>query len=319
MKFITLTVPGSGSRSGISKDPKPLEPRDFRSACHCGQWFASRFLLQLSVPPSKGISVDAKTLTQAPITVTVEDVSHQFSSTGGGLVQAVEKADFIVRKGEFISLVGPSGCGKTTILNMMAGLVQPTTGRVTVLGAECDSTNRKVGYMFARDGLMPWRTALKNVEFGLELRGVNRKDRHERAAELLRLVGLDAFTNSYPRQLSQGMRQRVALARTLAIEPEVILLDEPFAALDAQTRVMLHAEFIRIWESTGKTVVLVTHDVTEAVSLSDRIIVMSPRPGRVAAEIEVDLPRPRDLAALRFDPRFHELTEEVWRYFSIDL
>lgn len=166
--------------------------------------------------------------------------------------------------------------------------------------------------MFARDGLMPWRTARRNIEFGLELRGIGRNERRARADALLKQVGLQGFENAYPKELSQGMRQRLAMARTLAIEPEVILLDEPFAALDAETRAALQTEFSNIWDELGKTVLLVTHDLLEAVALSDRVIVMSGRPGHIKADIEVPFGRPRDIAELRFTKEFHELSETVW-------
>ncbi|KXF57200.1 hypothetical protein AXA44_30935 [Rhodococcus sp. SC4] len=250
--------------------------------------------------------------------VSLHGIRHVFT-TGGTTVEAISEADVQVRAGEFLSIVGPSGCGKTTLLNMMAGMVQPSTGYVDVLGAPAREGNHAVGYMFARDGLMPWRTAVQNIEFGLQLRGISRTERRTTAMDLLKLVGLAGFEHAYPRRLSQGMRQRVALARTLAIAPSLILLDEPFAALDAQTRSVMHVEFTDIWERTGTTAVLVTHDVAEAVALSDRVIVMTPRPGRIAAEIEIDLPRPRNFEQLRFSKRFHELTEEVWRHFELDL
>lgn len=244
--------------------------------------------------------------------IEVKDVNHVFMSPLGMTVMATQNVSFSVRKGEFVALVGPSGCGKTTLLNMMAGLVSPSSGSVRLNGEDCRVPRRSVGYMFARDGLMPWRTARRNVEFGLELRGVSRKERHELAHELLHKVGLGGFDNAYPKELSQGMRQRLAMARTLAIDPDVILLDEPFAALDADTRVTLQTEFSRIWDALGKTVLLVTHDLHEAVALSDRVIVMSGRPGTIKADIPIDFERPRNIAELRFTPEFHKLTEDVW-------
>ena len=243
--------------------------------------------------------------------IEVDRVTHHFE-TDGRRVLAVDDVTLQVPKGQFISVVGPSGCGKTTMLNMVAGLIQPTEGEVRLDGVTCLSGNKQVGYMIARDGLLPWRTARKNVEFGLELRGMRRAERHERARELLRLVGLEGFERSFPKQLSQGMRQRVAVARTLATDPEVFLLDEPFAALDAQTRVLLQNEFLRIWEELGNTVMFVTHDLTEAIALADRVVVFSARPGRIKLDIEVGLPRPRDVATIRFDEEFNRISETIW-------
>lgn len=251
----------------------------------------------------------------SPCTV-IDNVDHVFLSPMGLTVVAVQGVSFALRAGEFVSVVGPSGCGKTTILNMLAGLISPSSGTVRVNGELCNAPRRNVGYMFARDGLMPWRTAGANVEFGLELRGIGRKERHERSRELLAKVGLHGFAHAYPKELSQGMRQRLAMARTLAIDPEIILLDEPFAALDAETRVGLQTEFSRIWDSLGKTVLLVTHDLHEAVALSDRVLVMSGRPGTVKADIRIPFDRPRDIAELRFSQEFHRMAEEVWHAFK---
>ncbi len=244
--------------------------------------------------------------------IRVDHVSHSFESNEGRVL-AVDDVSLEIPHGQFISVVGPSGCGKTTVMNMIAGLIQPTEGRVTVDGKLCHGTNRHIGYMFARDGLMPWRSAQKNVEFGLELRGVGRRERHERSRELLQTVGLESFARHFPKQLSQGMRQRVAVARTLAIDPEIFLLDEPFAALDAQTRVLLQNEFLQIWEKLGNTVVFVTHDLTEAIALADRVIVFSARPGRIKLDLAVDIPRPRDVATIRFEEKFNDLSETIWQ------
>lgn len=244
--------------------------------------------------------------------IRVDSVSHLFLSPAGATVMATNDVSFTVRTGEFVSIVGPSGCGKTTLLNMMAGLVVPSSGTVSLNGVPCREPRRSVGYMFARDGLIPWRTARANVEFGLELRGMPRRERNDRARELLTKVGLGAFGHAYPKELSQGMRQRLAMARTLAIDPEVILLDEPFAALDAETRVLLQTEFTRIWDSLNKTVLLVTHDLHEAVAMSDRVLVMSGRPGSLKADIKVPFDRPREIADLRFDTEFQKVAEHVW-------
>jgi len=247
--------------------------------------------------------------------VAISAVSHWF----GDSVRAVDDVSLTIPEGQFLAIVGPSGCGKTTLLNMVAGVVRPTRGSVAVGGAEVDGPRRSTGFMTARDGLLPWRTARENVAFGLELRGVGRGERRERADALLATVGLAGFEEAHPAQLSQGMRQRVAMARTLAIDPTLFLLDEPFAALDAQTKVVLQEEFIGLWEASRMTVLLVTHDIAEAVSMADRVVVMSRRPGRVKCDVAVDLPRPRDAEQVRFDPRFVELTQRIWSELRDDV
>lgn len=198
--------------------------------------------------------------------------------------------------GEFLSLLGPSGCGKSTFLNILAGLDTYNRGAVYVDGQRVEGVNRKIGVVFQAYGLFPWLTAQRNVEVALRIRGVPRAERRERAARVLKTVGLEAAANRYPHQLSGGMRQRVAIARVLAYEPEILVFDEPFAALDAQTREFLQGELLRIWESgeTKKTVLFVTHSIDEAIFLSDRIAVMTQAPGRVKALFDVELPRPRD-------------------------
>lgn len=217
----------------------------------------------------------------------------------GGFHTVLENFDLDLKSGEFVSLLGPSGCGKSTFLNILAGLETHEGGDVLVDGRHVDGVNKDVGVVFQSYALFPWLTAQKNVEAGLRIRGVPRAERRERAAEVLRTVGLSAAANRLPHQLSGGMRQRVAIARVLAYEPEILVFDEPFAALDAQTREFLQGELLRIWESgpTRKTVLFVTHSIDEAIFLSDRIAVMTQSPGRVKELIDVDLPRPRTSAA----------------------
>jgi NitT/TauT family transport system ATP-binding protein len=241
----------------------------------------------------------------------VQDVSHRFGRSEDD-PWATTGVSFSVPRGQFLSIVGPSGCGKTTVLNMMAGLIRPSHGEVLRDGKPADRVSRSVGYMFARPGLMPWRTVEKNISLGLEFRKIPGAERRRDTERLLELVDLTTFRDAYPAELSQGMRQRVALARTLAIDPSYLLMDEPFGALDAQTKVVMHEEFTKVWEGTGKTVVFVTHDVAEAISLSDRVIVFSARPGRVKADIAIDLPRPRHPDELRFDSRYQEYFEQIW-------
>ena len=228
----------------------------------------------------------------------------------------VDDVSFTIRSGETLGIVGPSGCGKTTLLNMMAGLVFPTAGQLRINGAVVTGPDRRMGYMTARPGLMPWRSAVRNVQFGLEVRGIKGAQARETAMRMLELVDLADFAHWYPFKLSQGMRQRVALARTLAIDPAILLMDEPFAALDVQTKLTLQQQFLALREGTERAVAWVTHDVNEAVSLCDRVIVMSPRPGRIKTEIRIDLDHPRDLATLRFDPVYQQLAEAVWKEFD---
>ncbi|HEX5201959.1 MAG TPA: ABC transporter ATP-binding protein [Actinoplanes sp.] len=211
---------------------------------------------------------------------------------------ALQDIDLEIPSGQFVALVGASGCGKTTLLNMMAGLIEPSGGTITVGGRRPTLPNPDIGYMFARDALLPWRTAQRNVELPLETRGVRRSERAARAKEMLDMVGLKGRERQFRLQLSQGMRQRVALARTLAADPSLLLMDEPFAALDARTKLAMQMEFLGIWErhqgsEATKTVVFVTHDLQEAVLLADRVIVMLPNPGRIAEDRIIDLPRPR--------------------------
>lgn len=239
---------------------------------------------------------------------------------------ALERVDLTIPSGEFVALVGTSGCGKTSLLNMIAGLFEPTEGTISVDGKGPRSAAADVGYMFARDALLPWRSIRRNVELGLEHRAEwDRSTRRERARELLRLVGLGGFENSHPRQLSQGMRQRANLARALAPKPRLLLMDEPFAALDAHTKLRLQAEFLKILDFAGdatrSTVVFVTHDLREALLLADRVIVMLPRPGRIAADRRVDLPRERSghLREILFSDRFNEQHRELFDMLETDL
>lgn len=269
----------------------------------------------------------APTARTAPL-ISFRDVRQVFRLSGRGgdgsaaanrELVALQDVNVDIQAGQFVALVGASGCGKTTMLNMLAGLVEPTHGEVRLDGGPPQLPNMDIGYMFARDALLPWRTARKNVELPLETRGWGRRERRERAEEMLELVGLKGRESQYRLQLSQGMRQRVALARTLAPDPSLLLMDEPFAALDARTKLTLQAEFLRIWEhnQTGdrrKTVIFVTHDLQEAVLLADRVIVMLPHPGRIAEDRVIDLPRPRAelLGELQFTKEFQDTTHGLF-------
>jgi NitT/TauT family transport system ATP-binding protein len=238
---------------------------------------------------------------------------------GGELRPAVEGVDLQVRPGELVTLVGPSGCGKSTLLNMAAGMFQPTRGTVRYGGQDVTGLNYSVGYMTQQDHLLPWRSVVDNIALPLELRGEARDRRVARAQDLVALVGLEGFERHFPSQVSGGMRKRCALARLLAYDPETLLMDEPFGALDAQLRLGLQAELLRVVRSLGKTVLFVTHDLDEAISMGDRCAVFQGRPGRIAEIIDVDLPAERDLLTLRFEPRYVELTQRLWRRMAPDL
>lgn len=255
-------------------------------------------------------AADASTVRQsvgtesASLDIDVVDIDHYFAGQSERPVHAVDNVSLRIPQGQFVALVGPSGCGKTTLLNMIAGLVAPSSGKILVGGTEISGSRPEFGYVFARDTLLPWRTVRQNVEFVLAMSGVERRERRAIATDWLKRVGLADFGDAFRYQLSQGMRQRVAIARTLATRPRLILMDEPFAALDAQTRLILQNEFIRLWEETGATVVFVTHDLTEAILMSDRVVLMTRRPGRIKVDKMIDLPRPRDLEADRFSDEF---------------
>ena len=229
-------------------------------------------------------------------------------------VEALQPIDLTVRAHEFVALVGPSGCGKSTILNLIAGLLQPSSGAVSYDGAPVAGPNRRVGYMTQKDTLLPWRSAADNVRIALELkcRGVPRAEADARVAQMIDLVGLAGFERHYPAELSGGMRKRVALARTLIYEPETLLMDEPFGALDAQLKLLMLDQLQTLTRQRCMTVVFVTHDLGEAITLADRVVVFSARPGRIRTVRTVDLPRPRDVFRIRFTEAFARLNEELW-------
>lgn len=251
--------------------------------------------------------------------IRVADVEHFYSSQKGHAVQALLKTSLSVAPGEFVAIVGPSGCGKTTLLNLVGGLLEPTRGQVLVGSRAPRAGAADLGYLFARDNLLPWRSAARNVALPLEIRGVARKESEARVAAMIAMVGLKDFSNSHPAELSQGMRQRVALARMLVSEPTTLLMDEPFAALDAQTRLLMHLQFLAIWERQRSTVLLITHDLGEAIALADRVIVFSRRPGRIKGEYLVDIPRPRLVADLQANLHYHDLFRQIWKVLEEEI
>ncbi|EYS85346.1 mannosyltransferase [Cupriavidus sp. SK-4] len=226
---------------------------------------------------------------------------------------AVQDVTLSIQPGEFVSVVGPTGCGKSTLLNVGAGLLEPSSGEIRVFGEALRGINRRAGYMFQTEALMPWRSALDNVVAGLEFRGVARAEAVQQGEEWLRRVGLGGFGDRYPHQLSGGMRKRVALAQTLVLDPDIILMDEPFSALDIQTRQLMENEVLELWAAKRKAVLFITHDLDEAIAMSDRVVVLSAGPGtHPIGEFEIDLPRPRDVAEIRNHPRFVELHAAIW-------
>ncbi len=231
---------------------------------------------------------------------------------GSEEVRAVSGVDLQIAPRSIVALIGPSGCGKSTLLNMIAGLYPPSEGRIIYQGQRVSNVNTDVGYMTQKDNLLPWRTVLDNVAMALELAGQPRDERYEAARAMIRQVGLEGFEGKYSNELSGGMRKRVCLARMLLYEPKALLLDEPFAALDAQLRIAMHDLLLRLWEANQQTIILVTHDLVEAITLADRVVVFSRRPARITHDQLVDIPRPRDVMEVRFTERFHEIHNAIW-------
>ena len=245
--------------------------------------------------------------------IDVRGLSKSFQLAGTA-IEAVRDVSFGVRRGEFVALLGPSGSGKSTVLNMIATLVEPSRGRILVDGAPvvAGKATSGVGYVFQRDTLFPWRTVADNIGYGLQLAGVPDVERKERVASCIAQAGLKGFEQAYPSTLSGGMRQRAALMRTLVVEPKILLMDEPFGALDTHTKIDMHEVLLRIWEREQQTVLFVTHDLGEALTLADRIVLFSARPGRIKDVFEVDFARPRDAVKVRETPRYAELFQYIW-------
>ncbi|MFC5497473.1 ABC transporter ATP-binding protein [Caenimonas terrae] len=240
-------------------------------------------------------------------------VTFRAREGGGQRYTAVADTTLHVRAGEFVSVVGPTGCGKSTLLNIAAGLLEPSSGEVKVFGQPLRGINRRAGYMFQSEALMPWRSAIDNVMVGLQYRGVADAQARREAQAWLERVGLGGFEDRYPHHLSGGMRKRTALAQVLALDPDIILMDEPFSALDIQTRQLMENEVLALWAARKKAVLFITHDLDEAIAMSDRVVVLSAGPGtRPIGEFEIDLPRPRDVAEVRSDPRFVQLHSQIW-------
>jgi NitT/TauT family transport system ATP-binding protein len=251
----------------------------------------------------------------------LENITCAFAaSEDKGRYIAVRDTTLCVDAGEFVSVVGPTGCGKSTLLNVAAGLLAPSSGRALVHGAPLNGINARAGYMFQSDALMPWRNTLDNVTAGLEFHGIAMADAVPKAREWLTRVGLTGFEDRYPHQLSGGMRKRVALAQMLILDPEILLMDEPFSALDIQTRQLMENELLELWSADRKSVLFITHDLEEAISLSDRVIVLSAGPEtHPIGEFAIDLPRPRDVAEIRMQRRFTEIHEAIWQVLKSEV
>ena len=243
----------------------------------------------------------------------LEDVSRQFAIGGGATYQALDRVSFAVARGEFLAIVGPTGCGKSTILSLAAGLLRPTSGRILSFSAPLERLNRRAAYLFQQDVLLPWKTALENVMLGPLLHRWPRGRAAEEARRWLARVGLAGFEDRFPHQLSGGMRKRVALAQSLIVGPAILLMDEPFSALDVQTRELMENDLLALWQEERKTIVFVTHDLEEAIALSDRVLVLAAGPGtRVIGTHAIALPRPRDVTEVRLHPAFREVYQTIW-------
>jgi NitT/TauT family transport system ATP-binding protein len=252
--------------------------------------------------------------------VALRDVAVAFRLAGGGTYTAVERATLNVADGEFVAIVGPTGCGKSTLLNIAAGLMPPSAGAVDIFGAPLAALNRQAGYLFQADALFPWKTALENVAIGLETAGTPPSEARPRAQGWLKRVGLSAFGDRYPHMLSGGQRKRVGLAQVLIRDPKILLMDEPFGPLDAQTRQIMGNSLLDLWSADRKAVLFVTHDLEEAIALSDRVVIMSAGPGsRIIGDWTVPLKRPRDIAEVKLDHAFHELHREIWHKLKAEV
>lgn len=241
----------------------------------------------------------------------IDDVSKTYNANQPNSVEAIRDISLDIDEGEFISIVGPTGCGKSTLMEIVAGLIEPTSGEIRIGGDLVTGPREDIGVVFQEDSTFPWRTSMENVEFGLEMRGQDKQSRRERCQEIIDLVGLAGFEDAYPNELSGGMRQRVAIGRTLALNPAIMLMDEPFGALDEQTRLILGEELLRICRETNQTTLFITHSLTEAVHLSDRVLVMSARPGVIKDLVDVDIPRPRGADVVTTD-EFTDITDKLW-------
>jgi NitT/TauT family transport system ATP-binding protein len=244
--------------------------------------------------------------------LSIENVRKEYQ-VRGKKVLALDSVDLTIAEGEFVTVVGPSGCGKSTLLNLIVGLMRSSMGRIVFRGAPIEGITTKIGYVTQKDNLLPWRTLIENVEIALEIRAIEKSARRTQAQDLIDQVGLGGFEDHYPHELSGGMRQRANIIRTLIYDPELILMDEPFGPLDAQTRIVLQDQLLKLWYASKKTIVFITHDLIEAITLADRVVLMSARPGRIKSIEEIAIPRPRDVFKIHEDARFRSAYERLWQ------
>jgi NitT/TauT family transport system ATP-binding protein len=244
--------------------------------------------------------------------LSIEGVGKEFRVRGKSVL-ALDSIDLDVAEGEFVTIVGPSGCGKSTLLNLIVGLLRSSSGRIRFRGTLIDGICTKIGYVTQKDNLLPWRTLIQNVEIALEIRGANGPSRRNAARDYIERVGLAGFEEHYPHELSGGMRQRANIIRTLIYDPELILMDEPFGPLDAQTRIVLQDQLLKLWYASKKTIIFITHDLIEAITLADRVVLMSARPGRIKTIETVDISRPRDVFKIHESPQFRAIYEKLWQ------
>jgi NitT/TauT family transport system ATP-binding protein len=257
------------------------------------------------------MSTETNSEAKAPA-IRITDVTRRFLTPDGKFHTAMHDFSLTVERGEFVCVVGPTGCGKSTTLNLVTGLIKPSAGQVEVMGSPVNGIDRRVGFVFQSDALFPWRSVLDNVTTGPIYRGMPKAQAKEKAREWIARVGLGKFENLYPHQLSGGMRKRVALAQTFINEPEILLLDEPFSALDVQTRTVMQDELLGLWAGTHASVVFVTHDLEEAVAMADKVVVLTASPATVKKVHKIDLPRPRVMSEIRYEPQFIEIARRIW-------
>jgi sulfonate transport system ATP-binding protein len=265
-------------------------------------------------------ATNSRNATASGAAVALDDVVVAFNLAPAGIYTAVERATLHIGDGEFVAIVGPTGCGKSTLLNVTAGLLTPAAGKVNIFGKPLSALNLQAGYLFQSDALFPWKTAIENVAIGLHVAGVAADDAQARSKEWLARVGLDAFADRYPHMLSGGQRKRVGLAQVLIRDPKILLMDEPFGPLDAQTRQIMGNLLLDLWTADRKAVLFVTHDLEEAIALSDRVVIMSAGPAaRIIGDWRVPLSRPRDTSEVKLDPAFHELHREIWQKLKAEV
>lgn len=256
----------------------------------------------------------------SPFAVDLSACTKEFATPGGGSYFAVRDIDLKVEPGRFVSIVGPTGSGKSTILNMAAGLLEPTSGTVQSFGEPVNGVNRRASYMFQQDALLPWKSVIDNVSLGLTMAGVPKVEAHAESLRWLEKVGMRKFADHYPHQLSGGMKKRTAIAQAWIVDPDILLMDEPFSALDVQTRQIMENELLQLWSESGKAVVFITHDLDEAIALSDEVIILGAGPGStVVGSYEITIPRPRDLLDIRDDPQFVEIHREIWGRLKVEV